>query len=325
MQRRLHLARRERMTRTVGFVGAGRMGGAIAQRLAEAAEWEVFVYDPAAAALTRFDGTRVHIAATPHEIAERCTYVVSSLPLPEDVDRLYSSAGIGSTLRPQNVVIDLSTIDPYTGRHAADVVAASGAAFVASPLGMGPRQAADGTLPLYLGGDGPALARAAALLDAMSPNQYVIGGVEQAYAVKLAINYVSMSNLAVLLEGFGIGAAAGVDPDLLCKLMQDGGARSFQSDVRLPWVLAGDFTPRFGIDLAQKDMRLAIDLAARYHAPAATGAAALQHFSSAQRSGLGASDIGAIWKVVGTKGVTGFVGMPPSRAFGRRRAAPRDR
>ena len=146
--------------------------------------------------------------------------------------------------------------------------------------GWDSRQAADGTLPLYVGGTEAARARAAAVLDAISENQHVIGTVEQAYAAKLAINYVSMSNLAVLLEGFGLGTAAGIDPQVLCTLMQDGGARSFQSDVRLPWIIAGDYTPRFGIDLAQKDMRLAIDLAARYHAPAATGAAALQHFSA---------------------------------------------
>jgi len=290
------------MTRTVGFIGAGRMGGAIAARIAADPAWEVTVYDPSPQALSRFDGSRARIAATPREIAERCAFVVSSLPLPEDVDRLYSTAGIAGSLRPETVVVDLSTIDPFTGRRAAGAVESCGAAFVASPLGMGPRQAADGTLPLYLGGAPVALERAAPVLDAISKTQYVIGGVEQAYAAKLAINYVSMSNLAVLLEGFGIGAAAGIDRDLLCKLMQDGGARSFQSDVRLPWILAGDFTPRFGIDLAQKDMRLAIDLAARYHAPAATGSAALQHFSSAQRSGLGGSDIGALWTVVGANG-----------------------
>jgi 3-hydroxyisobutyrate dehydrogenase len=287
------------MTQTVGFIGAGRMGGAIAERIAADPAWHVLVYDPSAEALKRFGGSRARVATAPREIAERCTYVVSSLPLPEDVERLYSAAGITGALRSDSVVVDLSTIDPFTGRRAADAIEASGAAFVASPLGMGPRQAADGTLPLYLGGGGAALERAAPVLGAISKNQYVIGGVEQAYAAKLAINYVSMSNLAVLLEGFGIGAAAGIDRALLCKLMQDGGARSFQSDVRLPWIIAGDFTPRFGIDLAQKDMRLAIDLAARYHAPAATGAAALQHFSSAQRSGLGASDVGALWRVIG--------------------------
>jgi 3-hydroxyisobutyrate dehydrogenase len=290
------------MAHTVGFVGAGRMGGAIGKRIAGDAAWDVFVYDPSAEARSRFDGTRASVTATPREIAERCRYVVSSLPLPEDVERLYSAAGIIGALAPEHVVVDLSTIDPYTGRRAAAAVEAAGAAFVASPLGMGPRQAADGTLPLYLGGRAGALERAAALLDAISQHQYVIGGVEQAYAAKLAINYVSMSNLAALLEGFGIGAAAGIDRDLLCTLMQDGGARSFQSDVRLPWIIAGDFTPRFGVDLAQKDLRLAIDLAARYHAPAATGAAALQHFSSAQRAGLGASDVGALWQVLGPDG-----------------------
>jgi 3-hydroxyisobutyrate dehydrogenase len=285
--------------RSVGFIGAGRMGGAIAARIADDAAWDVTVYDPAPRALGRFAGSRARIAATPAQIAERCTFVVSSLPLPEDVDRLYSNGGIAGVLRAQSVVVDLSTIDPFTGRRAADTVQACGAAFVASPLGMGPRQAADGTLPLYLGGERSALERAAPILDAIAKTQFLIGGVEQAYAAKLAINYVSMSNLAVLLEGFGIGTAAGIDPDLLCKLMQDGGARSFQSDVRLPWILAADFAPRFGIDLAQKDLRLAVELAARYHAPAATGAVALEHFTSAQRAGLGGSDIGALWNVVG--------------------------
>jgi 3-hydroxyisobutyrate dehydrogenase len=289
------------MTGTVGFIGAGRMGGAIALRIASDSEWNVLVFDPSEVALRRFDGSRAQVVASPREIAERCEYLVSSLPLPEHVDQLYSAAGIAGAIRPGSVVVELSTIDPYTGRRAADVVEAGGAAFVASPLGMGPRQAADGTLPLYIGGSESARARAAVMLDAISKNQYVIGGVEQAYAAKLAINYVSMSNLAVLLEGFGIGTAAGIDAQLLCKLMQDGGARSFQSDIRLPWVIAGDYTPRFGIDLAQKDMRLAIDLAARYHAPAATGAAALQHFSSAQRRGLGGQDVGALWDVVGAK------------------------
>jgi 3-hydroxyisobutyrate dehydrogenase len=287
------------MTNSVGFIGAGRMGGAIALRVASDPAWDVMVFDPSEEALRRFVGSRARIAVSAREIAERCTHVVSSLPLPEHVDQLYSAEGIAGVLRPESVVVELSTIDPYTGRRAADAVEGSGAAFVASPLGMGPRQAADGTLPLYVGGSETARARAAAVLDAISKTRYVIGGVEQAYAAKLAINYVSMSNLAVLLEGFGIGTAAGIDPQLLCTLMQDGGARSFQSDMRLPWILAGDYTPRFGVDLAQKDMRLAIDLAARYHAPAATGSAALQHFSSAQRRGLGGQDVGALWEVVG--------------------------
>jgi len=286
------------VARSVGFVGAGRMGGAIALRIASDRAWDVYVYDPSADALRRFEGSSVQIAATAPELAERCEFVVSSLPLPEHVRALYSEGGILGALRAESMVVDISTIDPNTGRAVADAVASRGAAFVASPLGMGPRQAADGTLPLYIGGDPAALERARELLDAFSPNHFVVGGVEQAYAAKLAINYVSMSNLAVLLEGFGIGVAAGIDPSLLCSLMQDGGARSFQAEVRLPWILAGDFATRFGIDLAQKDMRLAVDLAARERAPAATGAAALQHFSNAQRRGLGASDIGALWQVL---------------------------
>ncbi|GAC1417281.1 MAG: NAD(P)-dependent oxidoreductase [Candidatus Velthaea sp.] len=295
------------MIKTVGFIGAGRMGGAIAERISRDPAWKVTIYDPSPTVRERFHETAARVAARAQDVFEGCAYVVSSLPLPEDVERLYSPSGVIDAIRSGTVVVDVSTIDPFTGRRVADAVQARGATFVAAPLGMGPRQAADGTLPLYLGAAPGAIQRADPLLNAISSSRYVIGDVEQAYTAKLAINYVSMSNLAVLLEGFGIGVAAGIDGDLLCKLMQDGGAKSFQSDVRLPWILAEDFAPRFGIGLAQKDMRLAIDIAARYHAAAATGAAALQHFSAAQRKGLAAADIGALWQIVNDR-----VQVPPA-------------
>jgi hypothetical protein len=57
-----------------------------------------------------------------------------------------------------------------------------------------------------------------------------------------------------------------------------------------------------GIDLAEKDMRLAIDLAAATTRPRRRAPRRFQHCSNAQRRGLGGQDVGALWDVVGANG-----------------------
>ena len=56
-------------------------------------------------------------------------------------------------------------------------------------------------------------------------------------------------------------------------------------------MLAGDSAPRFSVNLALKDLRLAVDVAARWHASVPLGAAGLQAFSAAAARGLGEEDV----------------------------------
>jgi 3-hydroxyisobutyrate dehydrogenase-like beta-hydroxyacid dehydrogenase len=107
-----------------------------------------------------------------------------------------------------------------------------------------------------------------------------------------------MTNLVVLAEGIRIGQKAGIDPEFLLELLDDTGAKSFQMDVRGPWIAAGDFDSRFGLDLALKDVRLGCDMAKAWENDAKTMKVALDYFKEASEVGHGKEDCNAVYKII---------------------------
>jgi 3-hydroxyisobutyrate dehydrogenase-like beta-hydroxyacid dehydrogenase len=125
-----------------------------------------------------------------------------------------------------------------------------------------------------------------------------MGEVEASCALKLISNLIGMTNLVVLAEGIRIGQKAGIDPKFLLELLGDTGAKSFQMDVRGPWIAAGDFESRFGLDLALKDVRLGCEMAETWENDAKTMKVALDYFKVAGDSGYGKEDCNAVFKIV---------------------------
>jgi len=78
---------------------------------------------------------------------------------------------------------------------------------------------------------------------------------------------VGMANLAVLAEGYALCRRCDVGDDAFVDALRDTGAWSYQADLRLPLMINGDFGTRFAVDLALKDVRLAVDVAARRGLP----------------------------------------------------------
>jgi len=75
------------------------------------------------------------------------------------------------------------------------------------------------------------------------------------------------------------------------------GADSFQLQLRGPWILSDDYTPRFSIDLAAKDLRLSVAMAREWDTPVPFGKLAHETFRRAQEQELGGEDIAAIYKI----------------------------
>ena len=87
---------------------------------------------------------------------------------------------------------------------------------------------------------------------------------------------------------------------VLVELLQDTGARSFQMDVRGPWIAEGDFNNRFGLDLALKDVRLGCEMARAWGLDLKTMEAVLDLYKKASADGFGKEDCNAVFKVVGS-------------------------
>lgn len=280
--------------RHIAVIGLGKMGGGLARNLTRRPEFDVTVFDLDPAAVERCVDVGARAAAGAVDAVAGADVVVSSLPMPAHVVDLHTE--LLSHLSPSTIVMDTSTIDPETATRLADLVGRD--RFVACLLGKGPAQAETGDVPLFVGGEGPALDALGPVFEAIGAGVHRMGSVEAATAFKLVSNLIGMTNLAVLAEGLTLCRRAGVEDATFAEALADTGGWSYQAQVRLPWMIAGDFESRFSVQLGLKDLGLTVAMASRWGIPAPVGAAGMAQLASAAAHGCADDDVDAVLKVV---------------------------
>ena len=286
---------------SIGFIGVGLMGGPLARNLIKAGK-EVLVFDLSEEAVKRTldAGTTGKAAGSVDELGA-CELVFTSLPMPQHVEGvMLGDDGLLAKMKEGAIYVELSTIDPQTSVKVQEAATAKGIGFMQCTLGKTPGHAEKAEEPMFIGGDKEVFDKLADIWPIIGSPAYYMGGVEAACAVKLISNMVGMANLVVLAEGIRAGEKAGIDKKLLVELLQDTGARSFQMDVRGPWIAEGDFDNRFGLDLALKDVRLGCEMARAWGLDLKAMEAALDLYKQASAAGHGKEDCNAVYKVIGS-------------------------
>lgn len=283
------------MFKTIAIIGVGRMGGGIARNLCHGG-FEVTVYDFNPDAVKRCTDEGAKAAASIETAVAGQELIITSLPTPEIVLGVYQENLEFSDV--QAVWMDVSTIDPGSARTVCDQVEASGRQFVACPLGKGPAQANDGTLPLFVGGKKDVVDSLGNVFSCIGENVHYMGDVEASTAFKIVSNMIGMTNLSVMSEGYALCKELGVGDEAFTEALKDTGGWSAQAALRLPWIIDGDFENRFAVDLGVKDVRLAVDAAARHGVPVHVGAAGLMSLVAASAYGWGHDDVNAVAKLV---------------------------
>ena len=282
-----------------GFIGVGAMGGGLARNLIRAGK-EVLVFDinPEAVKNTLAAGSTAKAVENAIALAG-ADVVFTSLPLPEHLEEvMLGDNGLLKRMRKGSTYIDVSTIDPRTARKLSDAAEEAGVKFLECPLGKTPAQAEKAEEPIFVGGKKEVFDEMQEVLNIVGAPLYYMGEVEASCALKLISNLIGMTNLVVMAEGIRIGQKAGIDPEFLLELLDDTGAKSFQMDVRGPWIAAGDYESRFGLDLALKDVRLGCEMAKAWENDAKTMKVALDYFKQASESGHGKEDCNAVYKII---------------------------
>lgn len=285
----------------IGFIGAGLMGGPLARNLIRAGK-NVLLFDLSKEAIERTlaAGGTGKAAGSIADLAA-CDVVFTSLPLPQHIKGVaLGEQGLYALLKKGALHIELSTIDPGTANELAKAAAAKGLRYLQCTLGKTPAHAEKAEEPMFIGGDKALFEAHLELFKVIGLPNYV-GSIDASCAVKLISNMVGMTNLAVLAEGFKAGDKAGLDRKLLLELLKDTGALSFQMDVRGPWIVADDYAPRFGLDLALKDVCLGLEMSRAWDLNLASMEAALVYYQKASQAGFGKEDCNAVIKVTGDK------------------------
>lgn len=279
------------MTR-VTVIGLGAMGGSVARRLVDSGV-DTGVHDISAEAVAR-------LAAAGARAVDPVTddlgdMVLTSLPDDRAVTEVVLDSGLLRRMAGR-MLIELSTILPETIERVAEQARRHNVAVVDSPVSGGPAEARNGTLVLLAGASDEALSRAEPVLSALGTIEHV-GRVGHGKAVKLVNNVMSMGNVMVAAEAFTLGTTLGLDRERLYDVLSRSGGRSHHFTKRIPYVLAGDYSPRFSLDLGEKDLRLALRLAhdEGYVMPMAS--LVHQLFELGRAKGLGQEDAIAVVKI----------------------------
>jgi 3-hydroxyisobutyrate dehydrogenase len=281
----------------IGFVGMGTMGGPMARRLASSG-FAVRGFDVSAERAKQAAAAGVALTKGPAEAARDADVVMSSLPDPAAVRRAYLGPdGVLSTIRPNATLIDLSTIDPETWREVAAAAKAKGVDCLDAPVSGGPLEAGNGKLVFLVGGDAAVLERVRPILLTLGTELHHIGPLGSGLVVKIVNNMMSIANVAVAAEAMVLGVKAGVDPKRLFEILSTSGGRSHHFLKRFPNVLAGDFTPNFGIGLSRKDIALALTMAGKLELPVPLASAVRQVYEAAHAEGFGGLDMAGVTRL----------------------------
>ncbi|MEZ5179791.1 MAG: NAD(P)-dependent oxidoreductase [Acidimicrobiales bacterium] len=272
---------------TVGVVGLGNIGGAIAANLAaDGLRPTVTDADPTRAAT--IEGAVA--AASVADVARASEVTITSLPTPDVVAAV--AAEWAGAAEPSSILLDLSTNLPDGNRALAERLAASGHRFVEAPLTGGAMGARGRTLVFMVGGDDDAVDRVRPVLDRLGRATFHLGPVGAGTTMKLVNSLLAFASTWSSLEGLSLAASAGIDLRTAVDVVRTGGASNFYIDRAVEGIGVRDRPVQFALGLAAKDARLIDELARSADVPAPLAAALAEVLGDAVERGLGERDWG---------------------------------
>jgi 3-hydroxyisobutyrate dehydrogenase-like beta-hydroxyacid dehydrogenase len=279
---------------TIALLGLGRMGSAIARAIARRLAGEgidgggrLVLYnrtaeraDALAAELRAVPGLaeRVTVAPTAAEAAAAADVLLSSVADDAALADLYRRpGGVLEGLRLSSVAVDLSTVLPATVKAlAAEVAERTGAAFLDVPVSGSTATAEAGQLTLMAGGDETALERARPVLAAFSARIFHLGPSGAGATMKLAVNTVILALNGAIAEALVLAERAGVDRERAYEVFAASAIGApYVHYKRAAFLDPAAVPPAFSVALAEKDLRLALGLAAEVGARLPLGEATL--------------------------------------------------
>ena len=273
------------------FIGVGNMGNLMALNLMKAGH-SLQVHDIRREAAKNLEETGATWVDSPRAAATGVDAAFLSLPMPADVERVVlADNGILSSMQSGGAIIDMSTNSPTVVRDLATETKARGITFLDAPVSGGVRGARNATLAIMVGGDKAAYEKYEPVLKSMGSNVFHCGDIGAGNVVKLVNNMLAFIQMMGAAEAIVLGAKAGVDPNILWQAVKASSGASFAWEFGTRAILRDRLAPTFTIDLASKDMSLAIALAKEFSVPLKMGAAAEQLIRHYQVTGYAKEDV----------------------------------
>ena len=284
------------MDKTVGIVGLGIMGGAIARNLVER-RWRVIGFDTDAAKRAELASADVVIADDVAHVTRDAPVVMTSLPTPAAVEKVAQAiADSGQTPR---IVIELSTLTLADKLRFETILKQAGHIALDCPLSGTGAQARMRDLIVYASGDSAAIARCTGLFADFAKQSADLGTFGNGSRMKFVANHLVAIHNVATAEAMILAARAGLDPKMVVDLVGPGAGGSRMFQMRAPMMVEGVYEPAtMKVSTWKKDMAIIAEFAEDVGCTTPLFTLTQPVYTQAMAMGLGDQDTAAVFEVL---------------------------
>ncbi len=270
---------------TIGWIGAGVMGAAMAGRLLDGG-YRLRVFNRTRGKAQALLDRGALWAGSPAEAAEGVDVAVTMVGYPQDVEEvILGEAGVLAASKPPRLLIDFTTSSPDLAQRVSRQAASRGVAALDAPVSGGDVGARNGTLSIMVGGDAAALESLRPMLEHLGRKITLMGGPGAGQHTKM-VNQILIATMMIgVCEGLLYAHRAGLDPLRVIAAVGSGAAGSWSINNLGPRIVQRDFAPGFYVEHFLKDMGIALAEARRMNLALPGLALAEQLYQSVRAQG----------------------------------------
>lgn len=282
---------------TIGFVGLGIMGRPMSQHLNKAG-YPLVVYDIMPAGVKELVDLGAKSAPTSAKAAAAADVVITMVPDSPDVEAAYlGPQGILAGAKPGTIFMDMSSISPTVAIKVAKEAEKKGCEMLDAPVSGGDVGARNATLSIMVGGKQEIFDKVKPIFEVMGKPTYC-GPSGSGQVVKACNQILVAVTLVGMAEALVLGSKAGVDPEVIVKVLSGGLARCGVLENRGMRVTKRDFAPGFRSRFHYKDLNIIQEAGRAYQCSLPASALAHELFGTMQAMGWGEDDHSGIVKVI---------------------------
>ncbi|PUE56336.1 hypothetical protein B9Z45_09815 [Limnohabitans sp. 2KL-17] len=276
---------------TVGMIGLGVMGLAMAQNL-QRAGFGVCGYDIDPSRRKLLKKAKATVGQSVQEVAENADVLISSLPSTEAL--LSVSHSLAASAHKRITWVETSTLPIKDKMTARRILSPARIVLLDCPLSGTGSQAQTKDLVVYGSGQLAAYKKVTAILEGFSRKQFYLGAFGNGMKLKLIANYLVAIHNAAAAEALVLAEKAGLNLDLVLAAIGDSAGQSRMWQVRGPRMVAADYSPMMSMHLWQKDMGIISDFVSAAGAPSPVFDQARALYNMAYQDGHGDLDSSVI-------------------------------
>jgi putative dehydrogenase len=284
------------MDKTVGIIGLGIMGGAIARNLIDRG-WHVIGFDIDQARRTEFMQENLTIAGDVTELTREAPVIMTSLPDPAAVEAV--ARAIAGSGQPPRIVIELSTLSLADKLRFKTILEKAGHIALDCPLSGTGAQAKARDLVVYASGDSKAIASCMDLFSDFAKQSGDLGTYGNGSRMKFIANHLVAINNVAAAEAMLLAERSGLDPQMVVDMVGPGAGGSRMFQMRAPMMVEGVYEPAtMKVSTWKKDMAIIAEFADDVGCATPLFAQTQPVYAEALAMGLGDQDTASVFEVL---------------------------